>query len=77
VAALYAGVNGQLDDIPTEDVPRFQDELREHLRTEGSIYRGIRETGDLDDDAGEKLNGEIGKVKGRFVSSSDSESAAA
>ena len=27
--ALYAGVNGYLDDIPTEDVPRFQDELRE------------------------------------------------
>ncbi|HST17882.1 MAG TPA: F0F1 ATP synthase subunit alpha [Gaiellaceae bacterium] len=77
VAALYAGVNGYLDDVPTEDVPRFQDELREHLRAEGSIYKGVRETGDLDDDAGEKLNGEIEKVKGRFVSSSESASAAA
>ena len=35
VAALYAGVNGYLDDIPTDQVPRFQEELREQLRTEG------------------------------------------
>ena len=42
--ALYAGVNGYLDDIPTEDVPRFQDELREHLRADGSIYKTIRES---------------------------------
>ena len=35
VAALYAGINGYLDDIPTDQVSRFQEELREHLRTEG------------------------------------------
>ena len=33
VVALYAGVNGFLDDIPT-DVSRFQEDLREQLRTE-------------------------------------------
>src|SRR5438552_11271101 len=61
--ALYAGVNGYLDDIPTEDVPRFQDELREHLRAEGSIYKTIRESGDLPDEVAEKLNAEIEKLK--------------
>src|SRR5207253_4650878 len=71
VAALYAGVNGMLDDIPTEDISRFQDELREHLRAEKEIYAGIRESGDLPDDAAEKLNGEIDKVKGRFAKSTD------
>ena len=35
VVAIYAGINGYLDDIPTPQVPRFQDELREHLRAEG------------------------------------------
>ena len=35
VAALYAGVNGYLDDIPTEQVSRFQEELRQQLRTDG------------------------------------------
>jgi F-type H+-transporting ATPase subunit alpha len=66
VAALYAGVNGHLDDIPTADIPRFHEELREHLRTEKSIYETIRESGDLSDETSEKLNAELDKVKGRF-----------
>src|SRR5512143_1015245 len=71
VAALYAGVNGFLDDIPTEDIARFQDELREHLRAQKEIYAGIRDSGDLSDDAAEQLNGEIEKVKGRFATSEE------
>jgi F0F1-type ATP synthase alpha subunit len=47
-------------------VSRFQDELREHLRAEESIYQEIRETGDLPDELGEKLNGEIEKFKNAF-----------
>src|SRR5213083_1475185 len=39
VIALYAGINGYLDDIPVPDVPRFQDELREYMRAEGTIYK--------------------------------------
>src|SRR5213075_3004950 len=76
VVALYAGVNGYLDDIATEDVPRFQDELREHLRADGSIYKTVRESGDLPDEVAEQLSGEIEKVKGRFQSSSEQEAAA-
>jgi F-type H+-transporting ATPase subunit alpha len=64
--ALYAGVNGYLDDIPTEDVPRFQDELRESLRAEGSVYQTIRETGDISEETEEKLKAEIEKFKQRF-----------
>jgi F-type H+/Na+-transporting ATPase subunit alpha len=75
VAALYAGVNGYLDDIATEDVPRFQDELRESLRAQAEIYKVIRETGDLDDAAAERLNAEIERMKGRFQPSSESEAA--
>ncbi|HZQ80800.1 MAG TPA: F0F1 ATP synthase subunit alpha [Gaiellaceae bacterium] len=71
VVALYAGVNGYLDDIPTEDVSRFQDELREQLRAQKEIYNTIRETGDLSDETGEQLNGEIEKLKGRFQTSAD------
>jgi F-type H+-transporting ATPase subunit alpha len=66
VVAIYAGINGFLDDIPTEDVPRFQDELREYLRTEGTIYKAIRETGDLTDEIVEKLNAEIDNFKKTF-----------
>jgi F-type H+-transporting ATPase subunit alpha len=66
VAALYAGVNGYLDDIPVGQVPRFQDELREHLRAEKSVFEGIRETGDLDEETEEKLKAEIERVKKAF-----------
>jgi F-type H+/Na+-transporting ATPase subunit alpha len=66
VVAIYAGINGYLDDIPVEDVPRFQDELREWLRTEGTIYEAIRSTGDLSDETTEKLNAEIERFKETF-----------
>jgi F-type H+/Na+-transporting ATPase subunit alpha len=66
VVALYAGVNGFLDEIPVPQVPRFQDELREHMRTEGSVLKEIRESGDLSDETAEKLEAEIGKFKEMF-----------
>jgi F-type H+-transporting ATPase subunit alpha len=66
VVAIFAGVQGLLDDIPTVDVSRFQDELREHLRAEESIYKEIRETGDLPDDLAERLTKEIERFKERF-----------
>src|SRR5690606_25186769 len=55
VTAIYAGIHGYLDEIPTEQVSRFQEELRQHLRTEGTILKAIRESADLDDDTAGKL----------------------
>ena len=66
VVAIYAGINGFLDEIPAAQVQQFQDELREHLRSEKSIYEQIRETGELPDDLAEKLNAEIEKFKNGF-----------
>ncbi len=66
VTALYAGINGWLDEIPTPQVPRFQDELREHLRTEGSILEAIRETGDLSDETAAKLDEELKRFSHSF-----------
>ena len=67
VTAIYAGVNGYLDDIPTADVARFQEELREQLRTEGSILNEIRETNDLPDEVEQKLRQEVERFKKRFA----------
>ncbi len=47
VVAIWVGVHGHLDEVPTSQVPRFQEELREYLRTEASIYKEVRESGDL------------------------------
>ena len=40
VVAIYAGINGYLDKVPVGQVPRFQEELRETLRSEGGDLRG-------------------------------------
>jgi F-type H+-transporting ATPase subunit alpha len=66
VVAIYAGINGFLDDVPVVDVSRFQDELREYLRTEGTIYKEIRETGDLPDELAERLDKELETAKQSF-----------
>src|SRR6266436_4471436 len=55
VVALYAGVNGHLDDIPVNNVPRFVEELVEHLRAESTILQEIRESGDLSDEVAARL----------------------
>ena len=71
VVAIFAGINGYLDDIPTPQVSRFQDELREYLRTQGSVYDEIREQKDLSDDFQEKLTSEIEKFKSSFAVKED------
>src|SRR2546421_702164 len=67
VVALYAGINGDLDDIPSDQVPRFQDELREAMRAEESVYKEIREAGDLPDELAQRLDEQIAKFKGTFA----------
>jgi F-type H+-transporting ATPase subunit alpha len=77
VVAIFAGVQGLLDDVPVSDIPRFQDELREDLRSEGTIYKEIRESGDLSDELGERLTKEIERFKERFAVSEEPQVAAA
>jgi F-type H+-transporting ATPase subunit alpha len=59
VVAIYAGINGWLDKVPVGQVPRFHDELREHLRTESSVLEAIRTTGDLSEETEQKLVKEL------------------
>ncbi len=66
VVAIFAGIHGYLDEVPVEQVPRFQDELREHMRTESSILAAIREQKELSDELTEKLHAEIKKFGGMF-----------
>ncbi|MGH3030298.1 MAG: F0F1 ATP synthase subunit alpha, partial [Gaiellaceae bacterium] len=66
VVAIFAGINGYLDDIPPAQVPRFQQELREYLGSEGSLYEEIREGKDLPDELQEKAKAQIEKFKETF-----------
>jgi F-type H+/Na+-transporting ATPase subunit alpha len=59
VTSIYAGAHGYLDKVPVGQVPRFHEELREHLRAEGSILGSIREAGEITDETEEKVKAEL------------------
>ena len=66
VVAIYAGINGALDRVPVGQVPRFQEELRETLRSEARSTQAIRETDDLSDETTAKLDEALTKFKESF-----------
>ncbi len=66
VVAIYAGINGALDRVPVGQVPRYQEELRETLRADGSIYQAIRESNDLSDETTAKLDEALAKFNEAF-----------
>ena len=73
VVAIWIGVNGYLDDIPTADVPRFQEELRNFLRADEAIYKEIGDSKDLSDELEARLKEQVEKFKQGFnVEASDS-----
>ncbi|MDP9261792.1 MAG: F0F1 ATP synthase subunit alpha, partial [Actinomycetota bacterium] len=64
--AIFAGINGYLDEVPTPQVPRFQDELREHMRTESTILAEIRDKQEISEELDKKLNAELKRFAGMF-----------
>jgi len=66
VVAIYAGNSGYLDKVPVGQVPRFQEELRETLRTESSIYAAVRDSKDLADDTVSKLDDALRRFADSF-----------
>jgi F-type H+/Na+-transporting ATPase subunit alpha len=76
VAAVYAGVSGYLDEIPTADVPRYLQELRDHLRAEETVLNEIRETKNLPDELEERLDQELQRFGKMFKPSEETPVAA-
>jgi F-type H+-transporting ATPase subunit alpha len=51
VVSLWAGTTGQIDDVPVEDIRRFETEFLDYLRRSyAGLLTAIRETNDLTDD---------------------------
>ena len=67
VVAVWAGTSGSLDDVPVEDVYRFEDDFLDYLqRSRAGIYDAIRETGDLSDDTITALKDAIDEFRRGF-----------
>ncbi|MCY3962456.1 MAG: F0F1 ATP synthase subunit alpha [bacterium] len=71
VVSLYAGTRGYLDNIPVEDVARFESELLEWVRTRNAdLMSSVVETGAVDEDG---LEAAVSAFAAQFESSAEPE----
>jgi len=72
VVSIFAGTRGYLDDIPVEDVRRFEAELLDHMRSlHGGLLDALK-TGGVPDD----LAAAVAAFKAQFVAASAAAKAA-
>jgi F-type H+-transporting ATPase subunit alpha len=67
VVSVWSGTAGYLDDVPVDDIGRFEDEFLDFLqRSHAGIYEAIRETGQMSDDTTTALKDAIEEFRGTF-----------
>ncbi|MDQ0922925.1 F-type H+-transporting ATPase subunit alpha [Pseudarthrobacter sp. W1I19] len=71
VVSIWAGTNGYLDDVPVEDISRFESEFLEHLSHKSSILTTLAQTNVLDDDTVAALKSAIVDFKKGFFGEGD------
>lgn len=68
--SVWSGTSGNLDDVPVEDIRRFDSEFLDHIdRNHGAIFETIRSTTDLSDESIGQLEKAIGDFKKQFRTS--------
>ncbi|MFJ4107175.1 F0F1 ATP synthase subunit alpha [Oerskovia enterophila] len=67
VASIWAGTKGKLDDVPLEDVRRFESELLDHLRRNTDVLGTIASTGKLSDEVESALAQGIDDFRNGFL----------
>jgi F-type H+/Na+-transporting ATPase subunit alpha len=70
VVSIWAGTTGQLDDVPVEDIRRFEDQFLDYLRrNQSGLLGAIRETKDLTDDNIQTLKDSMNAFRRGFETS--------
>ena len=68
VVSVWAGTTGRLDDVPVEDIRRFDSEFLSFVeRTKPAVFDAIRTTTDLSDDSVSVLETAIADFKKQFT----------
>ncbi len=71
VVSVWSGTTGRLDDVPVEDIRRFDAEFLDYVgRDHAGIFDTIRQTSDLSDDTVALLDKAINSFKRQFTTSS-------
>ncbi|MCU1580153.1 MAG: synthase subunit alpha [Rhodoglobus sp.] len=66
VVSIWAGTNGKLDEVPVEDILRFESELHEYLARKTKVLDTLRDTNVLDDDTTKALDAAVDAFKLEF-----------
>lgn len=66
VVSIWAGTNGKLDEVPVEDILRFEREFLDYLGRNTSVLSDLRETNVLSDETVTTLESEVDKFKLEF-----------
>jgi F-type H+-transporting ATPase subunit alpha len=66
VVAIWAGTKGKLDEVPVEDILRFERELLDHLARNTEILTVLRDTNVLSDETVEALDKAVDAFKLEF-----------
>ena len=69
VVSVWAGLQGLIDEVPVNDVLRFEREMLDYIRHNGDSLTNIRESKVFDDDTAEALRGQISEFKKEFQTS--------
>ncbi|MDQ4490554.1 F0F1 ATP synthase subunit alpha [Sinomonas sp. ASV486] len=73
VVSIWAGTRGYLDDVPVEDVRRFEVDFLDYLKRKTSILTTLAQTGKLEDDTVEALKTAVADFKVGFFGEGDSQ----
>jgi F-type H+-transporting ATPase subunit alpha len=66
VVSIWTGTNGKLDEVPVEDILRFERELLDYLRRNTKVLDTLRDTNVLSDDTVTELEAAVDKFKLEF-----------
>ncbi|GAA1410178.1 ATP synthase subunit alpha [Glutamicibacter uratoxydans] len=77
VVSVWAGTNGYLDDVPVEDVLRFEREFIDYLRHRTEVLTVLAQTGKLEDETVEALKAGVADFKAGFFGQGDDQLVAA
>ncbi len=63
IVSIWSGTTGKFDDVPVDDVLRFERDFLDYLRRESKVLDSIRETGLFDDDSAAGRDRGAGRVQ--------------
>lgn len=67
--SIWAGTTGKFDDVPVEDVLRFEREFLDYLRRDSKVLDAVRESGKFEDDSAQAVESALADFKPTFQTS--------